>query len=102
MGFKLNLYNLCVANRIIKGKQYTTVWYVDNNKVSHIEAKVVDLIIKKIERKFRKMSQTWGKNYKFVGIDIKYNDKKVSVSMKKHIQKAIESFNKDITRNVAT
>ena len=34
-------------------------------------------------------------------MDIKYNNKKVLVSMKIDMQKAIESFNEDITRNAA-
>ena len=34
MGFKLNPYNLCVANSQTKGKQCTIAWYVDDNKIS--------------------------------------------------------------------
>jgi len=36
MGFKLNPYDPCVANSQVKGKQCTVVWYVDNNKISHV------------------------------------------------------------------
>ena len=45
MGFKINPYKRCVANKIINGKQCTIVWYVDDVKVSHVEAKVVTKII---------------------------------------------------------
>jgi len=38
MGFVLNPYDPCVANKIINGKQCTIVWYVDDNKISHINA----------------------------------------------------------------
>ena len=41
MGFKLNPYDLCVANSQIKGKQCTIAWYVDNNKISHVDDTVV-------------------------------------------------------------
>ena len=41
MNFKLNPYDRCVANKMINGKQYTIVWYVDDNKISHVDPKVV-------------------------------------------------------------
>ena len=37
--FKLNPYDICVANKMANGKQCNLVRYADNNKVSHIEAK---------------------------------------------------------------
>ena len=41
MGFKINPYNQCVANKEINGKQCTIVWYVDDMKVSHMEIEIV-------------------------------------------------------------
>ena len=35
MGFKLNPYDRCVANKEINGKQCTIIWYVDDLKISH-------------------------------------------------------------------
>ena len=34
-GFILNLYNSCVANCMINGKQCTILWHVDDLKISH-------------------------------------------------------------------
>ena len=49
IGFPLNLYNLCIANCMIDGKQCTILaWYVDNNKISHIDPQVVTSIIKRL------------------------------------------------------
>jgi hypothetical protein len=62
MGFKLNPYNLCVAISQIKGKQCTIAWYVDDNKISHVDGTVVTDIIEKIEAKFGKMTVTRGKH----------------------------------------
>ena len=45
IGFKINLYDTCVANKVINGKQCTIVWYVDDLKVSHVEQKVVLILI---------------------------------------------------------
>ena len=49
MGFKINPYDQCVANAEIEGSQCTVVWYVDDNKISHRNPKVVDKIIEKLE-----------------------------------------------------
>ena len=35
IGFQVNPYDPCVANRIIDGKQHTVTWHVDDLKVSH-------------------------------------------------------------------
>ena len=103
MGFELNPYDMCVANAMIDGKQCTIVWYVDDNKISHVDPKVVSDIIKQIEAKFGKMSQTRGKEHEFIRMNIKFtNDKKVKISMKKLVLKAIDAFHDDITRDAAT
>ena len=48
MGFVLNPYEMCVANKTINGKQCTVAWYTDDNKISHVEQEVVDDIVAKI------------------------------------------------------
>ena len=46
MAFKLNLYDICVANNVANMEQCTLCWYVDNNKVSHMEDKVnTDIVV---------------------------------------------------------
>ena len=67
MGFKLNPYDLCVANATINGKQCTVLWYVDDNLISHVDPKVVTSIIKKIEDRFGKMTVTRGEVTRIFG-----------------------------------
>ena len=57
-GFKLNPYELCVANKEINGHQCTIAWYMDDNKVSHKDPLVVTNILNLIESKFGKLSIT--------------------------------------------
>ena len=102
MGFELNPYDLCVANANIEGKQCTILWYVDDNKISHMDPKVIDKVIKKIESKFGKMKQTRGDKHDFLGMSIHFKKNKIEISMKKHISKAVDTFDEDITRNAAT
>jgi hypothetical protein len=70
-GFKINLYDKCVANKIIKGKQCTLVWYVDDNKVSHEDPQVVTQILEIIKSYFGKLTITRGKSQQFLGVDFK-------------------------------
>ena len=42
LGFKINPYDPCVANRIIEGSQHTICWHVDDVKSSHKSKKVQD------------------------------------------------------------
>ena len=43
IGFELNPYDLCVANKDINGKQCTIVWHVDDNKISHVLFLIFDV-----------------------------------------------------------
>ena len=38
IGFELNTYDPCVANKIVDGAQLTVVWHIDDLKVSHVDA----------------------------------------------------------------
>jgi hypothetical protein len=70
LGFTLNPYDGCVANKIIEGTpQCTIVWYVDDNKISHVNPAVVTYIIGKIEERFGKMTVTRGRDHTFLGMN---------------------------------
>ena len=94
-GFILNPYEMCIANKVIDGKQCTVAWYVDDSKISHKDERVIDEVIKGLESRFWKMTVKRGKDHTFVGMDITYNDDKtVSISMNDYITECIESFGK--------
>jgi len=54
MGFKLNPYDPCVANSQVRGKQCTVAWYVNDNKISHVDATVVTDAIEKLKPSLEK------------------------------------------------
>jgi hypothetical protein len=88
---------------MINGKQCTIGWYVDDNKISHIDPAVVTIIIEKIEEKFGKMTVTRGKVHTFLGMKITlHKDKTVMIEMKEYVKEAIEDFGEDISKHVAT
>ena len=97
MGFKINPYNKCVANKIIDGTQCTICWYVDDNKVSHLDDKVNDMIVDVIEKKFGKLARTTGKKHTFLGMDIEFiGDKTVLIVTPQHIREALEDFGEEL------
>jgi hypothetical protein len=103
MGFELNPYDTCVANKMIDGKQCTIAWFVDDNKISHVDSKVVSHVIEKIEERFGKMTVTRGKEHVFLGMDISFHDDgTVNIKMKDYIKEAITDFEDDISRTAAT
>ena len=72
LGFDLKPYDPCVANKVIKGKQCTICWFVDDTKISHQDSTVVDWVIQQIESKFGKMTVKRGRKHTFVGVDIEF------------------------------
>ena len=102
MGFVLNPYDPCVANAIIDGSQCTVCWYVDDNKISHKDKRVVENVVKQIEDRFGKMTQTGGEELEFLGMNIKHRNGKIEIGMKKHIKRAMELFPEEITKTAAT
>ena len=52
IGFKVNPYDPCVANRIVNGKQHTVTWHVDDLKSSHVDSKVNDQFLEWLKQKY--------------------------------------------------
>ena len=103
LGFVLNRYDACVANMKINGSQYTVCWYVDDNKISHKDPKVVDSVITELEKKFDKITVTRGKEHNFVGMDIVFrSDNKIKVTMKEYLRESIKAFTETITKSART
>ena len=94
LGFKINPYDRCVANKLINGEQCTICWYVDDNKVSHKDKNVVSDVIKTIEGHFGKLKVSRGDQHDFLGmnIDLDRKNKKVNIGTSIHIKEAVEMF----------
>ena len=78
---------------MINGKKCTIYRYVDNTKISHMDPKAVDTVIKTIEKRFGKMNMTQGKSHNFVGMDLVFKDNgAVEIYMKEYIKECIDTF----------
>jgi hypothetical protein len=103
MGFVLNPYDPCVANSTIDGKQCTVAWYVDDNKISHVDPAVVTGVIDKIEERFDKMTITRGREHTFLGMDFVFpGDGTVRIKMKDYLLEAIADSGMGIDRTATS
>ena len=103
MGFVLNPYDMCVANKTINGKQCTVAWYVEENKTSHVEQEVVDDIVAKIGKHLPGLTISTGTEHTFRGIRIKYLDYgTISLNIRDYIQEVVDDFGEDVSQTVST
>ena len=99
--FVFNLYDLCVANKIIDGKQCTIYWYIDDNKISHADENFVTDVLEKMKEHFGDIKIYRGSSHVFLGIGIVLRDyRKFQVEMKDQMLEAIEMFGEEITGTV--
>ena len=103
IGFEINPYEKCIANKTINGKKCTIAWYIDDNKVSHEDPEVVTEIIKEIESYWDGLTVYRGKKLTFLGMDIEFNeDRSVMISTPEYIDEAIEHFGEDVSKTVTS
>lgn len=103
IGFEINPYDPCVANMNINGSQCTIAWYVDDNMISHVEEKVVEDILSKIESKFPGLTVTRGKVHTFIGMKMTFRDDgKLEIDLSDYISEAIEEFGDKLGSTVAS
>jgi hypothetical protein len=104
MGFVLNPYDQCVANKTINGKQCTTLCYLDDTKISQEDPKVVTAIIEAIEAKFDKMAVRRGREHVFSrGMKImSLSNQPVRINMRDYIHEAIVAFGEDVSLRATT
>jgi hypothetical protein len=103
MGFVLNPYEPCIANCMIQGKQCTIAWYVDDNKISHVDPEVVTMIIQKMEAAFDKMTVARGREHDFLGMHVTFTENnEARICMKSYLHEAIQESGMVIDRESAT
>lgn len=103
MGFVLNPYDPCVANKMINGKQCTICWYVDDLKVSHVQHAVVKQVISEVEKHYGQMVVTYGNKHTYVGMDIEYTGNgEAKITMISYLKEALDAFPEDCTANANT
>ena len=80
IGFKINPYDPCVANKMIDGQQMNICYHVDYCKLSHRRSKFNDRMIKWLRQEYEsifedgsgKMTISRGKVNKYLGMTLDY------------------------------
>ena len=101
IGFKLNPYDPCVANKIVHGKQLTIAWHVDDLKVSHKKYQVVSHMVKWLKAKYEQLFEdgsgammiTRGKIHDYLSMQLDFSmPGEVKVTMIPYVKEIVTLF----------
>ena len=103
IGFEINPYDPCVANRSVHGKMLTIVWHVDDVKASHMEPKVLDHFVKWVAKTYDevnvsasgggKMKVSRGHKHSSLGMDLDFGKPgSVVIGMVPYVKEIVEQF----------
>ena len=98
IGFKINPYDPCVANRIINGKQHTVVWHVDDLKSSHVDPTVNDEFHKWLEEKYGNdenghVKATRGKRHNYLAMILDFSiPGSLQIDMTPYVKEMVKDF----------
>jgi hypothetical protein len=105
-GFTPNPYDSCVVNKIVDGKQLTVAWHVDDLKISHVAAVVVDNLIADLDSEFGKetlLSKSRGKVHDYLGMTLDFSTPgQVTITMIDYIKMICMDLPKDMIGSAAT
>ena len=106
IGYKVNPYDPCVANKTINNKQHTISWHVDDLKSSHVDSKVNDNFHKWLQLEYGKISEvsaTRGKKHTYLGMTLDYTTPgEVKVDMIDYVEKMLEEFPMNLKGKVSS
>ena len=98
IGFIINPYDPCVANRIVKGKQHTTTWHVDDVKSSHVDKEINDEFLHWLKAMYAsdgigEVKATRGLKHDYLGMVLDYTlPGALKIDMTQYVNAMIEDF----------
>jgi Reverse transcriptase (RNA-dependent DNA polymerase) len=98
IGFKVNQYDPCVANRLVNGTQQTVTWHVDDLKSSHKEAKVNDQFLSWLQKTYGQIKDapvkaTRGKIHEYLAMKLDYSKKgEVKINMVDYVKTMVDEY----------
>ena len=112
IGFALNAYNPCVANRMVQGSQHTVCWHVDDIKSSHVSSKVqdefedwlIDMYDKDPQGKEKgKLKRCSGKKLSYLGMILNFETPgEVTFKMEDYTTNMVKAFEKSVKQSIGT
>ena len=107
IGFEVNPYDICVANRQVNGKQHTVTWHVDDVKSSHVNPQVNEEFYKWCESTYGSdinghVKVNKGKKHDYLGMILDYSKQGcLRVDMRYYIRDMIKEFPYQIKKSRA-
>jgi hypothetical protein len=106
LGFVLNPYDECVANKMIEGKQCTIVWHVDDLKISHEDEAVTQSMVELLQKKYGSddapVTVTYGKVHDYLGMTLDYSTcGKVIINMDRYVTDLLGSVPDDMEHGIS-
>jgi hypothetical protein len=101
-GYELNVYDRCVANKIINNTQITIIWHVDDLKISYACKELLEQEIKWLESMYGPLVGSIGSMYTYLGMDMCFEGKRLKVSMIGYLQEILEEFPFDLLNKAVT
>jgi hypothetical protein len=99
MGFDINPYDPCVANKLVNEKQMTVRWHVDDLMISHVDKGEILKFVKCIKDIYGdKLVDNVGKMHNYLGMTFDYAfGGEVRINMCKYLSSIIADFPEQIT-----
>ena len=102
IGFDLNPYDPCVANKIVDGHQMTVCWHVDDLLIGHKNRDAVTRLTRWLQRRYetpdKPLKATRGPIHDYLGMTIDFSTPgTVTFDMVNYIDKIIADFPEKIT-----
>ncbi len=104
MGFEINPYNPCKANKLMDGKQMTVRWHIDDLMISHVNQDKILKFMNCIKDIYGdNLAKNVGMTHDYPGMTFDYAFKReVQINMCKYLSKVIEDFPEEIMGVSAT
>ncbi len=98
MGFEINPYDPCVANKMVIGTQMTIKWHVDYLMMSHVDRNKIMKIVQEIKNIYlENLTKKVGKVHDYLGMTFDFSfTKEVKVNMWDYLRKVIKEFPEEI------
>jgi len=93
IGFEINPYDPCIANKIIDGKQMTICWHIDDLFIGHEDPHVVTTFLEcwlaqQYDTDDKKLNVVRGHKHDYLGMDLDFSEKgAVYIDMIPYIKK---------------
>jgi len=103
MGFTINPYDPCVANKTVNGTQMTIRWHVDDLMLSHVSQDEIMRVVQGIKYIYgENLTKTVGTMHDYLGMTFDYSfAKEVRVNIWDYLSNVIKEFPEEITGTCA-